>query len=512
MKLRFPFRHLVKFCLAGVLLLLVTASGVAWWVGRAGDSALEQWAKEWLITELEARLGISISIESVDYQYPYTLVLTQAEMAVDDPRSPGTAFRLLAIKRAELTLESLPETGQPLRIASLRSDDAVIQVAEDVENGGYIGMSHFVVADEEYPDDYSLPVLSSLVELQRIELINTQIIYETGGAEAGQLILDGVTLESDLTPDPDIPGLYALGLELNRGANLKVSCNAKIDVDRWLIDDLDLDVDLDLDGDANASLPPSLQKVLRQFRIRGTYELDADGKIDIFDPENASLTIGATVDDASLTYAGYTHPLKNLSISARAHDRRLQIIRADAAAYGGTVSLKGNVALDGHYYRAALTSKAKRVELAKPTSDAVGAKWMAYQGKMDFNIFWDGSLAYATVDAGGRGDIKLYEGRFVDVAFLTELGDLLDNMKGNNRRGRDLINVFFNFKRTHVHFTRITAKSGALTVIGQARLFFDQRVKALFDAGILNSITRRYVVEGTLWDYNMRKAGVKDVF
>ena len=114
------------------------------------------------------------------------------------------------------------------------------------------------------------------------------------------------------------------------------------------------------------------------------------------------------------------------------------------------------------------------------------------------------------MDAGGRGDLKLYEGRLVDIAFLTEIGDLIDEMAGKNRRGRDQIRAYFDFKRTHIHITRLEAQSGVFTLLGQARVYFNQQVRALFDAGVLNGVTLRYLLSGTFSDYVLRRAQARD--
>ncbi len=555
-------RLLVRLVLLGVLgLILVGATvGVIFYkVGQVGSTGVEQWAGRWLKARIEENVNLRLHFSSLDYQYPFTLMLHGLRVEADDSRSPGQSIDLIVAEQAELTLAETPEAGQPLLIERMIIRGPEVRLIEDPDGPGYVGFNTLTAAeatgatagqpvlppdetnplgddpDAELADaepvtkpesqaliDAGDPALGDVssartlpIQLRRLELIDGFVEYQSAAPDAEPMLINGIQVASDLLPEGNDRYRYEIGIA--RAPELVVEHEGTIDVQQLEIDVQRLSAQLNLDGAGDESLPMAIRRFLQTKRVRGDYRFEVTGRVPLSDFYDSTLDLTAEFDDCYLRHAGWTYPVQSLRWTGRFADRAVEFAPLRLEALDGTVQVDGRIALDD-YYTADLTLDVDGVELG--LFDDVGdATRQQYLGKLDTDIEWQGSLLYYHVDANGGGSLRFYEARLADIPFLTEFGDLIDPKRDEGRRGRDEVTAEFDFRRTNAFIDRFTATSGAIGAMGQGRIHFDQRMNLLFRAGPLerlqallggsggdrfSSLLSQYRAYGTFTDYSVR--------
>ncbi|MEM1108131.1 MAG: hypothetical protein AAGH99_05505 [Planctomycetota bacterium] len=520
--------------LIGAVVLVVglagAAAGLWWWVGQAGSTSVEQWAGLWLKQRIEANIDLKLHFEQLDYEHPFTLRLQNLRLEAPDSRAEGATIDIVATERAELTLAEIPEAGKPLLIEKLRIERPEVRLIEDPDGFGFIGFNQLgaaeatadVAADDDNeegsgPTEEEVAAATASakslpVQLRRLEITEGFVSYLTDQPDAEPILVSGITAASDLEEEGQ--DVYGYTLEIRREPELVVEHAGRIDVPNLVLDIKKFTADLKLDGAGDPTFPESLKQLLRQKRVRGTYGLRVSGKLPIDQPRDATLQMSATIDDGYLRHSGWNYPVNTFRFSGNLRNKIFQIDGLSLRALNGLITAGGQITLDENL-NAILNLQTVGVEAGQLREDSLGAVRQKYRGKIDADIIWSGALRYAAVDSNGRGNLKLYEGRLADVPFLTEIGDMIDEMAGPNRRGRDVVEVDMIFRRTHAFLRNFTATSGPVKAIGQGRVFFDGRLNLLFRAGplerigVTGGVLPQYRFSGTFKDNSLRLVGSK---
>ena len=82
-------RKLILYPLIGIVVLAGGLVGVWYWIGMSGTSALERWIGGQVKSIANSYLNPRVDFEDLDYQRPYTAVLTKFRLTVDDADSSG---------------------------------------------------------------------------------------------------------------------------------------------------------------------------------------------------------------------------------------------------------------------------------------------------------------------------------------------------------------------------------------------------------------------------------------
>ncbi|MCX5682987.1 MAG: hypothetical protein NT049_04805 [Planctomycetota bacterium] len=99
-----------------VVLILLAASVVLVLVYGTGSAAAQQWIAGQLMAVADGYLNPRLSLGTLHYQYPYTVVVDDVRLVADDPAKPGATVDIFVANRETLEMDEIPRSGQPLPI------------------------------------------------------------------------------------------------------------------------------------------------------------------------------------------------------------------------------------------------------------------------------------------------------------------------------------------------------------------------------------------------------------
>ena len=242
-----------------VLLLAVVAWGVlrrtAIIVAAPGSGAIEQWCGSQLLAIANAHLGPELAFESLDYQYPATVVLGEVSL-----RTPEVD--LIVAESIQVDFAELPKVGRPIVIEAIVLRRPVVRLVRKPGGGleGFSGLVKSSGGDSAADGGSTRP--SDVFAIHEIRVIDGAVQYENTGRPP--MRLDQLTFALIGEPDAGDPGWYRFDARVGRPPVLDLDVDARLNIDTAQLELLGVTARLAVAPSQYQVLPPELQSILRR--------------------------------------------------------------------------------------------------------------------------------------------------------------------------------------------------------------------------------------------------------
>jgi hypothetical protein len=298
-------------------------------------------ATPWVRAKLQAmvsdQLNAQLSLDRLEYLFPYGVRVHNAKLVAHDPK--GRTFNLLTADDIELKLAKLPILPGPLVIERLIITSPAVHLIETED--GLVGRGITKKADQ--PVEERKQKLSEMFELRKVAVSNAQLIYDDQTA-AGSVPLAWRNLSLDLNTTPQSSAGYAFDINAGDQSTATLSAKGAFDIDQLLLQIASCTVNVNVDPTSRESaIPGELQRVLREYQVKGAIAVEVNGDLPLADPRQSKLAMKVDLPKAVGRLPGATDPLDELSAqihcSADPSAVKVQIDRIVARSHDTAIEL-----------------------------------------------------------------------------------------------------------------------------------------------------------------------------
>ncbi|HEY3244459.1 MAG TPA: hypothetical protein VGM03_14030, partial [Phycisphaerae bacterium] len=328
-------KHRILIATGGVLILFIIAAAGLWlWIGRPGDTELENWIGRYLVEVLEHHITPAISLGALDYRRPRTVLVKDVRLVSDD-------VPLLQIERLLLELAQVPRRDEPVVIQRIELNKPRLQFVSR-RDGGLVGWSNFVRPKALHEPEAVPPGwrFSDALQMRNFTIDGGEVVYDPGTGEA--MTLPGIDLRLDTPPAEGEPGWYRIAAKLSRKQLFDADINGRINVDDGRLDLQEFKLDAALDEKRYGIFPPNVQSALARHQVRGALAIALTGTTKFPEWTGTSAQLKADLSDGSFAYAGQQLDVRHAGVDARLAENELD------ANYQADLSDRGSVVADTH--------------------------------------------------------------------------------------------------------------------------------------------------------------------
>ena len=485
-------RKLILYPLIVIFLLAGGLVGVWYWIGMAGTSPLERWIGQQVKSIANSYLNPKADFDDLDYQKPYTVVLTKFRLTADDPDNRGKTLDVIHVDKLRLELAEIPKEGKPICIKKMILDHPKINAIAARSDGKFMGFQNLLKERKETPAEPAqgaAPRLSDVFQIVLLQIIEGQVVYESRASGEPAMILDAINSRMDV--EKDAQGWYKLAAKLDRRPILGLVAAGRLDLDNLVLALDSLTLDADLSPQQYSSLPGSIQQKLKEHEVTGSLKLSAAGRVPLGDPVSGDLAATLSLDKARFAAGEYKGEAANVSSKLLLKNRHAVLDHLDADTLRGKVHLAADVALDSPFDgRVQLTANDIRIEDTLRAAAGGAGGEPKYKGVVTTEVTLTGPMNDILTRSGGSGWLKLRDGRLVSLRVVDNIGQALaqkiTSILSGQKAGRqdsDSADLEFQFAGSKVHFTKITARTPNFDVDGHGDVWFDKRLDLALNGG-----------------------------
>jgi hypothetical protein len=299
-------RVLAILALVGVL----SAGGAALlWrsAGGVGGSNVEQWVGNQLVGVLANYITPTIRFRTLDYQAPYTVVVSDLTIDHDD-----TA--MVRLEQLRLELAEVPRRGEPIQIKEIVATRPRLLFRHAAR--GFVGWSGFV-KPQAVTNPETIPEgqrFSDVLVLRRVQVSDGVLVYEERSRGDTRMTLPGVNLTLATPPIEGQEGCYALNCEVKRDSLFDARIDAQLNVDTQILKIAELVATIALDDTGRGALPPALQRLLERYAARGVLTARVVGEIPLASLDQATASVHAELADGHIALGQTAVPIGKIVI------------------------------------------------------------------------------------------------------------------------------------------------------------------------------------------------------
>jgi hypothetical protein len=331
----------VVVVIAGLVIVIGLGGLGAWWyIGRTGSSDIEQWIGRQIVGILESHITPSTTFRSIDYRAPKTVVIEGLVL-----RAEGQP--IISVERAMLELAERPRRDRPIQIARVELDRPALKFV--VEPGRLVGWSGFV-REEVLEDPKAIPPgrrFSDVLVLQYVGIRDGRVIYQDDSFDTEPMTLSGIDLNLR-TPRAGGAGWYGLAGELYRKDLFELKIDGRINLDTALLELSNLELAAEMGPQQYNSLPPQLQRILKEYEVAGAVSANWKGSIPLMEPERSSGRLAFDLKGGRVAIADAMIPVEHLKVEASLPDGPIDIRLADSGLHSGEQSIVSIGSLEAH--------------------------------------------------------------------------------------------------------------------------------------------------------------------
>jgi hypothetical protein len=460
------FKRILKLGIFGLLLLVVSAAGLWYYVGLQGTSPLEQWIGSQIVGVLESHITPKVSFGTLDYQAPLAVVIDKLTLTSQN-------VQIMSIERTVLELAEIPKQSQPIRIQKIELKKPHLKFVRSPK-GEFVGWQPFVRPDVAHnlnaaPEGQRF---SDVLALRGVTIRAGEIVYDQGDGSK-PMVLPDIDLALDTPPVVGEPGWYALAGTLQRKPVFQLELGARVNFDTGLLDVEKLNLTTALSDREYSSLPPQVQEVLARYEVQGQLNASVHGQIPLDNPSLAKAEVHASLKNAKMAYHGKRYLVEQLKFDADCREQKV-IAKCDADTLGGKVTVQANVQLTGAK-PFDLSWQINNIELEKILQAQSGAP--RYAGQLVSIGKTTGRLAELPASISGSGKLSIDNGQLMNMPIIHELLAVVAKVKlGLDLTPRDKARVEFGLTGDHIQVNEAEVNSALIGLRGHGQIFYDSRL------------------------------------
>lgn len=548
-------RWFKRALLAVIIILVIALIGrltMPYWLPYLAKR-LEPWIKTQLETVASAYIHPELSIESIDYEWPLTVIVNNAKMTSINPAS-GKSVTLVAVGRATIVLDEIPSMGKPLvfRDFSLESPEIGLHVLSD---GRVVGWEDFLKDPESVPSDLKA---SDIFAIDVIDVKQFSFEYAVEG-NPDVMVLDQLDFKLDnrgRKKDEKVdlargPAWYAIDTTLNKEGlfHLKFSGGLSFDTLEGEIESLELKGEIT--PESVTQLPPQLQELVREYDIAGKLDATVSGKFNLNDISSSATKLSLTLGSSHFAIQKRLVQVEGATADFRFDDKifstdngkilfsegeiglvlRLEVAdaddpeipAADEEQKEGIVKHSRGMLPEVALRKAAEKASALEMTLELTPKGVpieqfhrVGKDESNYAGSITGSLDLNMNLGGVTKSLIGAGDLQIEQGRFEKSAIMQGLAGIM-RIATLGIGGSDRAEVKFSIGEETVTISSFSLLATPIGARGNGWIKFDETLHLRLNAGPLEAIQEsigdigrflgeftnllvKYVVSGTLED------------
>ena len=527
------------------LILVILAATVIIALGiisSKGSTRLENWLGGHLINIADYYLVPDLTFETIDYQAPYTFIITGTKLTANNGKV------ILNVPELELVVSERPRMGHPIHIASLRLKEANINLLQTKD--GFAGFSPFVHPGEDRAEQQTQFKLSDFLSLRLVSIENGNIICDPGDGSPPMVWHD---INLNLTDKHDEQGLTGhdlrFSVELLPIASLDVS--AIINLDTLDTNLQNLTLALDLSDNSYSILPPDVQQVLHQLKARGTLLVEADGKLVIDDLSSGSVYASVSGNNLYVNHKNMQLDIEKLSGIVTLEHNRLDMVDFRIDTLGGVLTASADLDLSSANQLLKIDWTATDINLSDlinrgkgdsentsslkgniSVTDGETTESKKADTSLEGILTGEGMLSYSLstgIDSlTGKGRININKGRLIVLPVISEAARAAFSITSQSEPAlADRAEFTFDIYPDHLHIDEYSIVSQLLAARGKGNIYYNGKLALTMNGGplekaqdamgmlgdIFGSITDTlvtYDIEGTINDptFTIRPLGL----
>ena len=185
------------------------------------------------MTVISIYINPEVKIKKIEYTWPLSVTVSGVSMTTVHPKTKKP-FEILSFGRAEITLNEIPSTGDPLIFRDFKIESPKI-VVEVLDDGTVVGWDDFLKDTTDQPADVKP---SEIFAIDVVEVKQFTFEYALEGYE-DRMVLDKLDFSIDNKgkvedKDVELPqgkGWYVVDTELTRSDLFSIGITGGIDID-----------------------------------------------------------------------------------------------------------------------------------------------------------------------------------------------------------------------------------------------------------------------------------------
>ena len=552
-----------------ITLLVLAMLGVAGWFTMPYwlplvAKRLEPYIRSELTGIIGEYLKPEVTIESINYQWPLTVVAGGVRMTAKVPGTDRTVD-IVSVDKMKIVLDRIPKAGEPLvfRDFTLNAPNIILHATK---SGELVGWDDLLKETGEQSDGRKA---SEIFAIDQISVTGFGLEYSLEGVE------DNMTLdELDFTLDnrgksgdqtvklPQGPGWYAVNTILERPGLFSIDLAAGLNIDNLDTEIEKLKIDLQVNEKARSFLPPQIQSFCERHQIESHLDITARAKLNLLDIDQSDVTAQLEFGPSHVAVGDKVLNIESATSDLVYKDSTLSITPMKISTLGGTITgsttiMAANSKPIPAAKAAPLTTMSSEdaenlAKVANLVPEATAAKIEEVASSLDFNLQLDidklkmqeihrlqetgkqeEGLVNGKVDIHtnlgaflpamtGKGEINITDGRFEMNALLKALAGIM-KVVVLDFGGKDSLEGTFTIGDQRVTFSSFKALIGPIGARGRGWIAFDETLQLKVNAGpiermqeslgfiggIFGALTDTlldYIISGTLQDPKVRIA------
>ncbi len=480
-----------------VVFFTMPGGGIVARVTNLGADIRDYVAKQ-ILAIVNTHLEPTLAFESIDYDAPGTVRLTNATLTADD----GT--RIIDVSSLVLTLAEVPTRGEPIKIERISVEGGTLNIIMDPQTGGVKGLVPLVrprdgasppVIDPDVPAQNT--TLSNVFVLRKIVVKDLDVSIDDGSG-APPMLVEGFTAELGVVPGgadapedaPAGPGWYAIDLNTGRSPGLELAARGWFNIDSLTADVREGSARVWLDEGTIGSLPPRLADLARTSEARGELRATFSGAVPVRDPSGATATLDASLDGFSIATAERRLPIEHVEARVSLAQGTGRLERFEASAIGGAIFASGAANLLAEGFPGELNTTFEGLDLEQllrhtaPEGQGPELAGIAH-GRAGAEF----SLADPAGTVRGDGEVHVRDGVLVTVPGLKQLAQVAEIASfGQARERTHKADVLFTLEPGRAVITQSEITTKSIAARGTGTVGFDQTLDLKVNAGPLEKL------------------------
>ncbi len=458
---------------------------------RSGSSfgGLDQWIGRQIIGLVNTFLVPQISFESLKYTPPATVDLAGVALTAPD----GT--RVVELQALTIQLAEVPRIGQPLVIEQVAIRRGQLNVIADPATGTIRGLMPLVrqTSDTTFTPEGEPTQqfkLSEVLRFRRIELDQVGIFFDPGN-DMPTMTLAGISTVLKIDPPrPDEPaGWYALDVDLQRPPLFELAVTGRLNLDDLVAEVSDGRLTVDVNESTLPSLPPEIQKILKDFDAHGHLRITFSGAAPLRDALAGQADAKVAMKNFSIAAGEYQLPIDELNLHAGLSERRVVLHALDARVLDGTLKASGSLQPAAEGIPAELNWNVENVELARAMRVASPDARQQLSGKAFSHGSATTSLQNVQGTLSGSGTAAIRNGKLLALPIVSELSKVMKIMPMLSKlEPKDRADATFRLEPAAVRLEQFELVTTFLAARGRGMVTYDGQLDLRVNAGGIERI------------------------
>ena len=289
------------------------------------------------------KLDAHLTVGSIEYVYPFGLVLTDAAITTQTP--DGKPLELITVPQIEVTLAHSPLGAGPIVVEMLEISDPQVHLVRTAS--GLAGKPQTGPGSSTSTQPAAPAKLSSVFQIRRLEIRGGQIVYDDQRL-TGSIPMVWNQLGVNIRKVADSPSHYSCEIASDDEPRPYLRCTGSLDIDDLLlkVETCALTLAMNPSTD-NSPLPANVATMLRSWQTRGIAQIELAGAVPLRNPGAGTYHASLQLRDARALVPGMRLPLDSLAMqldcsvgtgTGGAHPR-LRVQSFEATAGDGRLSL-----------------------------------------------------------------------------------------------------------------------------------------------------------------------------